>query len=801
MHPHQLARCLECLKTMESGKSPGTDGIPAEFYKVFWDDLFPFLLAALNSAFTQGHLSISQRRGLITLIPKKDKPLQHLKNWRPISLLNCDYKIATKAIAARIKKVLPDLINNDQTGFLKGRSIGENVRLIDSIITYAESQNIPGILLFIDFEKAFDTLEWNFIEKTLRYYNFGDSLITWVKLFYNDISSCIQNNGWSSAFFNLTRGVRQGCPLSPYLFILCVEILGNAIRNHDQIKGICVLGTECKLSQYADDTTLILDGSDNSVHQSFSLLDSFATISGLRINYEKTEALWIGSSRLQRRVIPGFQHIMWPANKVKALGVWFSTIKGESLTLNYEEKKEKVCRLVDIWQFRRLSLLGKITVIKSLLASQLVYILSPLPSSHHDLKEIKDVFFKFLWDGKQDKVKRTEIINDFAGGGLKMLDLQCFNRALKAKWIQRYLDPHNRGKWKLFVEFSLIGHDINLLLQGNLNSDDVASLGIEDPFTKELIETWSLLNFKKQLSNFGITPIWYNSLIRIDNKPIHYRNWSTAGIYFVNDLLEEDSQFLTFDTFKEKFAIKAHFLQYHGVICAISNIKRKNHCPQMKSAKTDTKSLLSSEAFCKLAYKSFLTQTACIPCKSQEKWLTECNFCDVDTIDWGKSYTLAFLCTKESKLRVFQFKLLHRKLATNYFLFKIGIKSNDQCSFCKESSETLLHLFWDCPFVKSFWNEISNWMKKSSCFLNEEFSFLSCIGLVNDTTNLLFHHALLIARYHIYFSKQKGFNPSWELFFRTILNCFDYERRYAIKTGTLRNFNAKWGAFTQENDF
>ena len=90
---------------------------------------------------------------------------------------------------------------------------------------------------------------------------------------------------------------------------------------------------------------------------------------------------------------------MWPANKVKALGVWFSTIKGESLTLNYEEKKEKICRLVDIWQFRRLTLLGKITVIKSLLASQLVYILSPLPSSHHNLKEIKDVFFKFLWDG------------------------------------------------------------------------------------------------------------------------------------------------------------------------------------------------------------------------------------------------------------------------------------------------------------------------------------------------------------------------------------------------------------------
>ena len=757
--------CFESLKTMEPGKSPGTDGIPTEFYKVFWDDLSPFLLAALNSSFTQGHLSISQRRGLITLIPKKNKPLQHLKNWRPISLLNCDYKIATKAIAARMKKVLPDIINNDQTGFLKGRSISENVRLIDSIITYTETQNIPGILLFIDFEKAFDTLEWNFIVRTLRYYNFGDSLITWVKLFYTDISSCIQNNGWSSFFFNLTRGVRQGCPLSPYLFILCVEILGSAIRNHDQIKGIRVLGTECKLSQYADDTTLILDGSDNSVHQSFNLLDSFAALSGLRVNYEKTEALWVGSSRLQRRIIPAFQHIAWPVHKVKALGVWFSTIKGESLILNYEEKKEKISKIIENWQFRRLTLLGKITVIKSLLASQLVYIMSPLPTSHHHLKEIRNVLFNFLWDGKPDKIKRSEIINDYAEGGLKMLDIQSFNRALKAKWIQKYLDPQNKGKWKLLLAFFLNTHNIELLLHGNLNPDDVVSLGIEEPFTKELIETWSRLNFKKQLSNFGETPIWYNSLIRINNKPIYYRSWFSAGISLVSHLLGEDSLFLEFDTFKKKFGMKSHFLQYYGVTCAISNLKRKNYCPPTRGVTTDTKNLLASREFCKLAYRMFLTQSTSAPCKSQGKWLADCKALGFDTIDWSKSYTVAFLCTNESKLRIFQFKLQHRKLATNCFLFKIGIVANDQCTFCKASSETLLHLFWDCPVVKSFWNEIGTWMRNSSCFPNQDFSFLSCIGFVNDTTNLLFHHALLIARYHIYYSKTMCLHPSREFFF------------------------------------
>ena len=222
-----------------------------------------------------------------------------------------------------------------------------------------------------------------------------------------------------------------------------MEILGNAIRNSDQIKGICVLDSECKISQYADDTKLILDDSEKSMQQSFSLLDSFASISGLRINYEKTEALWIGTMRFQRRKIAAYQNISWPSHKVKALGVWLSTIKEEATTLNYEEKKETISKTIENWQFRRLTLLGKIVVIKNLLASQLGYIMSPLPTSSEHLKDINNLLYQFLWDGKRDKIKRAEMINDYATGGLKMLDIQTFNRALKAKWIQKYLDSSN----------------------------------------------------------------------------------------------------------------------------------------------------------------------------------------------------------------------------------------------------------------------------------------------------------------------------------------------------------------------
>ena len=141
---------------MADSKTPGTDGLPPEFYKLFWSDIFDALISALT--YDTGKLPITQRRGLIKLIPKKETDLRNLKNCRPLSLLNCDYKTVVKSIANRIQATLPKLINNDRTGFIKGRFIGENIRLIDSIINYTANENIPGLILLLDFEKAFDTL-------------------------------------------------------------------------------------------------------------------------------------------------------------------------------------------------------------------------------------------------------------------------------------------------------------------------------------------------------------------------------------------------------------------------------------------------------------------------------------------------------------------------------------------------------------------------------------------------------------------------------------------------------------------
>ena len=144
-------------------------------------------------------------------------------------------------------------------------------------------------------------------------------------MFYNNIESCVLNNGWLSNFFKLQRGVRQGCPLSPYLFILSVEVLGKAIRANTSIKGITVNNTEIKLSQYTDDTTLILNGNQNSLSAAIETIENFGNSSGLKLNDKKTEALWIGSVVGKREKFSPKKNFKWPENRVKVLGAWIST--------------------------------------------------------------------------------------------------------------------------------------------------------------------------------------------------------------------------------------------------------------------------------------------------------------------------------------------------------------------------------------------------------------------------------------------------------------------------------------------
>ena len=199
-----LDECSKTLLQMKNGKSPGSDGLNVEFYKMFWSSIRDLVYDSINNALQTGHLSIEQKRGIIKLIPKKDKDVTYLKNWRPISLLNTDYKLISHIFANRLQKILNKIIHTDQNGYVKGRFIGLNIRTILDIIEISQDENTSNLITFIDYEKAFDNIEWNFLKKALKAFGFNDTFIKWILTLYKDTSSCVINNGFTSPYFPLT---------------------------------------------------------------------------------------------------------------------------------------------------------------------------------------------------------------------------------------------------------------------------------------------------------------------------------------------------------------------------------------------------------------------------------------------------------------------------------------------------------------------------------------------------------------------------------------------------------------------
>ena len=389
-----LNECAKALETFQLNKAPGNDGIPIEFYETFWSLISEPFIRCANECFEKGDLSSSQKQAVITLIEKKGKDRSFLENWRPISLVNVDAKIISKVLATRIKNVLPDIIHHNQSGFVKDRYIGETVRSIFDLMDFTHKENIPGLMIFIDFHKAFDSVEWNYLVTCLEAFCFGPDFIKWVKTLYKNIQSCVINNGLTTDYFALERGVRQGDPLSPYLFVVVVETLAIAIRQNTAIKGISVGKEETKLLQYADDTTAVLSDKD-SANALFNLLDVFRKLSGLKINTSKTEGMWVGSLRNNKSKPFG---IKWCGEPIKALGVYYSYDTKLLHEKNFIERWDSVKKLVNLWSSRGLTVYGKVTVIKSLIIPKFVYILSLLPAPKEIVQELNRILFKFFME-------------------------------------------------------------------------------------------------------------------------------------------------------------------------------------------------------------------------------------------------------------------------------------------------------------------------------------------------------------------------------------------------------------------
>ena len=362
--PITITELGSIVKNMKNNKTPGIEGFPADFFKVFWKDLKTYVLRALNESYRNGILPPSLRQTVICCLPKGNKPRDNLKNWRPVSLTSVLYKTATNVIACRLKKILPDLISQSQTGFIKGRFIGESSRLVYDVMNYTEVKKIKGLLMFIDFEKAFDSVSWKFMYKVLCHYNFSEEFVKWITHFNNKITGSVLQVGILSEFFPIERGCKQGDPIAPYLLKIGQE--------------------EIKISQFADDTTIFMDGSESSLQQILNILEVFGSLSGLKMNMSKTKMVWIGKKKYSMEKLRCASSLNWGTNLFTLLGIDFDVNLQNIPAHNYSKALIRVDEIISAWKKRTLTPLGKITVIKSLILSQLnhLFMAIPLPNNN-----------------------------------------------------------------------------------------------------------------------------------------------------------------------------------------------------------------------------------------------------------------------------------------------------------------------------------------------------------------------------------------------------------------------------------
>jgi hypothetical protein len=545
---------FESVKNLPKGKTPGSDGLSPEFYVHFWPVLKGPFMMMLNDVFINERLTIDQRRGIISLIPKQDKDLKLIKNWRPISILNTDYKIITKTLSNRLKPILPDLISEDQNGFVLGRLIGQNIRIVKDIIDYCKNKNINGYLALLDFEKAFDSLNWSFIEYTLKSFNFGPNFIRWIKLLYKDISSSVCNNGHISESFKLARGIRQGCPISAFIFILCAELLAIKIKNSLLINGITLGDHDYKILQFADDTALILDSID-SLNECLKILDNFYTCSGLKLNKAKTIVITLGNvDKDEAKISLDEIGLHLNTETFRYLGIWFDDDDDIMEYKNFRHRLENIENLLKIWYQRDLSLKGKITVIKTLAMSQLIFPLSMLTAPKWVVDSANTMFLRFLWNCKPHRVSTHTIEKQISDGGLKMINVDAMARALKASWMAKiYSNKH--GKWtaipKLyfdkcsFEDMCLTRFDEKYLPADLPSFYKQCLIIINEMRPSEPESAEEILNEK----------LWYNTNIRINKKPIFYPDWYMTGIKNIGDLLDNHNNMLSPEDLQIKYGL------------------------------------------------------------------------------------------------------------------------------------------------------------------------------------------------------------------------------------------------------
>lgn len=752
----RLEEVAKALSIMKNNSAPGPDGITNSFLKFFWTVVRDLVLDSFRASFEMGEMSTTQRQAIITLIHKgKDLPRDALANWRPISLTNSDYKLLAKSIALRVSKVLADIIHENQVGFVKGRKVSTMIRLIDDTIEHMNLTNNPGILLAVDYRRAFDSVSKEFMLWAFKQFGFGDNLIRWVQVITANTMSSVNYLGWISESFPVCSGIRQGCPFSPMAFIIALEILAIKIRADPNIKGLSLPiptsevspSSLLKIIMYADDISLFLQGY-NDLNKAFQLINEFSKVSNLELNTNKTEAMWLGSKKDSNEK---YFDIGWK-KKMKILGIYFSNdTPASSIQENWTSRVENIRNLIVLWSRRNLSISGKMCIIKTFLLSQVVYIMQCLVIPADVLSSLNTLLFRFLWKKKYsntrafEKVKRVVVCNTTEHGGLNMINVNDMQSSFLLSWAVGL--RHSSGQmWNAIPRFWLSKTGVNLsCFLSDVPSKSFIGLGnIKSMFWRHVLVAWldNRQKIKTLVSESENRCLWNNASIMYRHNPLFFRDWIEANLCFVSDVFVAGNV-ITYQRTLEILGHKPSRIFEYNALCTALNSRAAATLANNPDANQEPipifKTLPSPRVF-----RYLLTGYATVrPCATNF-WLRRYGLL-LSESHWA----VASKCTQEERLKLLHWKILHNIYPTNILLNKMGIRNTKNCSYCDEP-DFIEHFFWNCPKITKVWETCLNFIIKytgrSATLTETDVLFGYKPTSISKNATKLINHLILIAK-------------------------------------------------------
>ena len=744
----------------------------------------------MKSIVNTRNLHESARKGIISLIPKKGCDLLYVKNWRPIILLKADYKLFSKILATRLQNILDTIIHKDQMGFMPGRNISYNLQKTLDTITYVQKRKIDVILISLDFEKAFNRLEYKSLYGALKAFGIPQEYIDNIELLFTDFKLATVNGGFFSDWFSPSRGVFQGNCISPYAFVTVIEILSIRLRQNVNIKGIEINGLINMLTQFADDMQMFMKFSKESLQATIDELTRFEDISGMKVHYDKTAIYRIGSLANSNAKLYISREFQWTSKPLVILGLEISNDESQMYDNNYTELFKKVENVLHCWQMRSLSICGKIQVLNSLVASLFVYKLSVFPCFGQSMvKRLDKLFNSFIWDNKRPKVKLETLAAPRDNRRLGLVNMKVKDQSLKLQWIKGIMsDPVSK-----MLAYELMGNKIgDLLWKCQFAKDDIRYIlpQLSSEFWKDIVETWADTNFNDLISSDQVLNqiLWYNSNERKNGIPFCINQWRQKGILHVKDLLTENGNWSTFREFCDKYSIDCNFVDYYGLLHCIPQVWK-----QILKVSTGPRheelfdQIMMVQKPVRWAY-NMLFKEIDVLLRYFHVWQKKIDV-HIRSDDLMKSVKNIWSTTIIPKLRGFQYKIITNTLITNVHLFYFKICDDKMCSLCNHWVETTSHIFCECIET----NVLLDYVK-----------VLSGIGCSFNNTNILLNFVhdnplhpanmlILLYKYFIYTRRCMAEKPNLVYFRNYISKHIELEKQIAIQNAKLSCHNIKWG--------